>query len=113
MPTPRTTPPPEIAALVSRPSTSYLVAVADVCCYMCGESCGAIEARPDQPGVALFRGRQVALRSLRCPRCRGAVYLDQPRTVRRWDDHINWAFDAPRRGRPPQWLVDLRSTDAA
>jgi hypothetical protein len=120
MPTRPVPAPPEFAGLSLRPSASWLVQQADVCCYLCGELCGVAEWRPqDRPLRAVtFRrgGHQEPVRlplvRLRCPRCQGPVYLDQPRSVRVWDDQVNWALEQPRRGRPPNWLVSLRG-DAA
>jgi hypothetical protein len=120
MPTRPVPAPPEFTGRTSRPSTSWLVVHADVCCYLCGELSGVVECRQqDLPArVVTFRPCRspstirLPLDRLRCSRCQGHVYLDQPRTVRAWDDDINWALDQPRRGRPPKWLVSMRG-DAA
>lgn len=71
------------------------------------------------PGVVGYRrveeaqARATDIRTLRCQRCGGPVYLDELEVVRQRVDHINWRLDEPRRGRPPKWLVELRNQDAA
>lgn len=121
MPTRRVAPPADFAYHQPRQPSSEVAFEADVCCYLCGETCGVIESRtpPPFPLVVAYRrlgaarASSVRRSTLRCPRCGGGIYLDDSRTVRRWAEDINWALDAPRRGRPPKWLVELRARDAA
>ena len=124
MPSLRRVPPPlDFAALATRPSVRSVRTEADVRCYHCSQLCGVVEfdQHGSLPEVARVRAvgadpdSAVAApwRRLRCSRCAGPLFLDEPRRVRQYDDHVNWALDQPRRGRPPQWLVDLRRQSAA
>jgi hypothetical protein len=120
MPTRPVPPPAEFVGLTHRPSTSWLEIHADVCCYVCGELCGVASCRQQDVAARVVTFRpcrstrvvRLPIAQLRCSRCRGQVYFDEPRTVRAWDDDVNWALDQPRRGRPPKWLLSLRG-DAA
>ncbi len=121
MPTRRVAPPPDLALPALCPPRSFVVFQADVSCYLCGEICGGVESPTPPPFPLLLQFQPVGAATatptrwarLRCPRCGGGVYLEDPHPVRRWTETINWALDAPRRGRPPKWLVDMRRQNAA
>ena len=91
-------------------------------CYLCGETCGVLEAprAPSMPRVAQFcpadgsPARMLAWRALRCRRCSSAsLFLDEPEIVVRRRERVDWTLDQPRRGRPPRWLVALRARQDA
>jgi hypothetical protein len=96
------------------------VFVADLKCYMCGGVCGSIES--DQPLVGNAAPRPVLLRRpgidepvqlaewrrLRCTRCGGPLFLDEPDVITRRVDEYNWLDERPRRGRPPKRLLEER-----
>jgi DNA-directed RNA polymerase subunit RPC12/RpoP len=90
--------------------------LADLKCYMCGATVGSIEReRGSTAGTVLIhRGDSVAAigasetSRLRCPRCRGSVYVDQVEIVDRRIEPLEWDDEGPRRGRPPKWLVEQR-----
>jgi hypothetical protein len=121
----RSQPPADLSALTSAPAAPerYRVLRADLHCYLCAETFGALEAAPTatMPAVARFcpadgsPSRLLAWRGLRCPRCRSnSLVLDDLETVVRRVERVDWANEHPRRGRPPRWLVALRAQpDAA
>jgi hypothetical protein len=88
-------------------------------CLACGRDIGVLET-PRWPtcGRCLFKASvadsAICLPDwsrLRCSVCRGNVYADEVRTIRKyppvaWDDD-----ESHRRGRPPKWLVALRMSD--
>ena len=103
------------------------VLVADVKCYLCGAVSGSIESdQPDQTtstGTGSARpSRNVRYRvagasesrphpnwrTIRCARCGGPTYLDEPNIVVRRFEEYNWLDERPRRGRPPKRLVEQR-----
>jgi hypothetical protein len=95
---------------------------AELRCYLCGETCGVLAAppAPTMPRVARFASadgspaRMLAWSALRCPRCSsGSLFVDEPQIVVRRREHVDWAADRPRRGRPPRWLVALRAREDA
>jgi hypothetical protein len=45
---------------------------------------------------------------LRCDRCNGPLFLDEPDLVTRRYDTYNWLDERPRRGRPPKRLIEER-----
>jgi hypothetical protein len=47
-------------------------------------------------------------RALRCSRCGGALYTETVEAVIRHEDPDDSQREAPRRGRPPKWLVEER-----
>jgi hypothetical protein len=100
------------------PPERHRVLRAELRCYLCAATCGALEAPPSagMPPVAHFfpadgsPGRLLVWRRLRCPRCAsGSLFLDEPETLVRRVERIDWDLDRPRRGRPPRWLVALRA----
>jgi hypothetical protein len=117
--------PADLAALPSPRSATerYHLLRADLRCYLCAETFGALEAAPTvtMPAIARFcpadgsPSRLLAWRSLRCPRCgSNSLVLDEVETVVRRVERVDWANERPRRGRPPGWLVALRAQpDAA
>jgi hypothetical protein len=96
--------------------TAYL---AELQCFMCGSTAGSIESerKPLTPygiwhpasGGALHRIAD--WRQLRCNRCGGALFAENVEAVIRNDDADELRRDAPRRGRPPKWLVEQRRKD--
>jgi hypothetical protein len=57
--------------------------------------------------------RMVAWRSIRCAGCGGPTFVEDLETVRQRTERIDWSLDAPRRGRPPAWLIERRRQDSA
>ena len=92
--------------------TAYL---AELQCFLCGSTAGAIESdrKPLSPyGVWHPAGggrphRVADWRQLRCSRCGGALFAESVEAVTRHDD-ADRTREAPRRGRPPKWLVEER-----
>ena len=95
--------------------------VADLKCYMCGSVSGSIESEQSLTAAApatrpvLFRqpGRDEAVRvmhwqRLRCDRCGGPLFLDEPDVITRRYESYNWLDERPRRGRPPKRLIEER-----
>ena len=77
---------------------------ADVKCYHCGDVSGTwVWPTQASPAVGLFRSAAsqeaviVPLRQLRCGRCQGPVYLDDPETVVQSREIV---VERIRRGRP-------------
>jgi hypothetical protein len=93
--------------------TAYL---AELQCFLCGSMAGSIESdRKPLPPYGVWhpaaggRPQRIAdWRQLRCPRCGGALYAESIEAVIRHDDSEELRRDAPRRGRPPKWLVEER-----
>jgi hypothetical protein len=117
----RSQPPADLSLLTSRSERSRVLRP-DLRCYLCAETVGALEAAPaaTMPAVARFcpadgsSSRLLAWRGLRCPRCgSSSLVLDELETIVRRAEHIDWAIDQPRRGRPPRWLVALRAQEDA
>jgi hypothetical protein len=115
-------PPADALTLSVSPPERNRVLRAELRCYLCAETCGALEAppSPSMPPVARFfpadgsPGRVLVWRRVRCPRCAsGSLYLDEPETVVRRVEQIDWDLERPRRGRPPRWLVALRARQDA
>jgi hypothetical protein len=95
--------------------------VADLKCYMCGSVAGSIESEQSltatpyvaRPVVMRQAGRETPVRvlnwqRLRCDRCNGPLFLDEPDLVTRRYDTYNWLDERPRRGRPPKRLIEER-----
>src|SRR5258708_557034 len=97
-------------------STGRLAYLAELQCFMCGSLAGAIETdrKPLPPyGIWHPAGGGQALRvadwrQLRCGRCGGALFAESVEAVVRHDDTQDPRREAPRRGRPPKWLVEER-----
>ena len=93
--------------------TAYL---AELQCFLCGSLAGSIESdrKPLPPsGVWHPAGdgpaqRVADWRQLRCSRCGGALFAESIEAVIRHDDNEGLRREAPRRGRPPKWLVEER-----
>ncbi len=89
---------------------------AELQCFLCGSLAGSIETdRKPLPPYGVWhpagggRSRRIAdWRSLRCPRCGGALYAESIEAVVRHDDADELRREVPRRGRPPKWLVEER-----
>jgi hypothetical protein len=100
--------------------TAYL---AELQCFLCGSTAGTIESdrKPLPPNgvwhpVGGGPRQQVAdWRQLRCNRCGGALFAESIEAVVRHDENEELRREAPRRGRPPKWLVEerRRQRDAA
>jgi hypothetical protein len=121
MPRPLRSPAEPPAPISSVPEKTRVLR-AELRCYLCGETCGVLEAppAPTMPRVAQFcaadgsPARMLAWGALRCPRCSsGSLFFDEPEIVVRRLERVDWAEDRPRRGRPPRWLVALRSRQDA
>lgn len=93
-----------------------MVYVADLACLLCGSPIGQIESpSPNLARTALFKapgGETLSQvqdwRRLRCDRCGGAALVEELRTVARYPEPADDSEGAPRRGRPPKWLVEQR-----
>ena len=120
----RSQPPAGLSSPTSSSSAPerYRVLRADLRCYLCAETFGALEAAPTAPMPAVARfcpadgspSRLLAWRGLRCPRCRSSsLVLDELETVVRRVERVDWVDEQPRRGRPPRWLVALRAQQDA
>jgi len=105
------------------PPTQHRVLTAVLQCYLCGQTCGVLEAPAGTglPTVAHFTpvngsaSRQVAWQRLRCPRCCSASLLVEELEVvtQRIEGPLDLLPDKPRRGRPPRWLAELRARQGA
>jgi hypothetical protein len=92
--------------------TAYL---AELQCFLCGSTAGSIESdRKPLPADGVWHPaggggpqRVADWRQLRCNRCGGALFAESIEAVTRHDD-AERLRDAPRRGRPPKWLVEER-----
>lgn len=102
---------------IARPTLRTYV-MADVKCYLCGSINGTIEcASQPFPRSVVFRklgttkeqpAEVVEWRRLRCARCGGPTFLDDPDVVTERTESYNWLQERPRRGRPPKRLVEER-----
>lgn len=92
-------------------------------CYLCGQTCGALESPAGAvlPPIARFTpvdgsaSQQVAWQRLRCPRCgSGSLLVEELQVItRRIEAPLDLLLEKPRRGRPPRWLVELRAREEA
>jgi hypothetical protein len=90
--------------------------MAELQCLLCGNPAGSIEAdRKPLPAYGIWhpatRGKPSAVadwRQLRCNRCGGALFAESVEVVARPDESEDLRREAPRRGRPPKWLVEQR-----
>jgi hypothetical protein len=97
-------------------NTGRLAYLAELQCFMCGSLAGSIEAdRKPLPPYGIWHpsgggpAQRVAdWRQLRCGRCGGALFAESVEAVVRHDDTTDPRREAPRRGRPPKWLVEER-----
>jgi hypothetical protein len=91
------------------------VYLAELQCFLCGSLVGQIESdRKPLPPYGIWRPAQGSAqrvadwRSLRCNRCGGALYAESVEAVARPAEDDELRREAPRRGRPPKWLVEER-----
>jgi hypothetical protein len=92
------------------------VYLAELQCFLCGSQAGSIESdRKPLPPHGIFHPADGSLaqriadwRSLRCHRCGGALYTENVEAVVRHEEGDQLRREAPRRGRPPKWLVEER-----
>ena len=92
------------------------VYLAELQCFLCGSLAGSIETdRKPLPPYGIWRPadgsaavRVADWRSLRCHRCGGALFTESVEATVRPDDRDELRREAPRRGRPPKWLVEER-----
>ena len=90
--------------------------VAELQCFLCGSSAGTIECdRAPLPPHGLWHAAGAAgpapvadWRQLRCARCGGALFAESVEQVQQRDPPDVLRREAPRRGRPPRWLVEQR-----
>ncbi|HEX8966763.1 MAG TPA: hypothetical protein VF937_02715 [Chloroflexota bacterium] len=90
--------------------------VAELQCFLCGSVAGSIESdHKPLPAYGVWHPadggqpeRIADWRALRCPRCGGALYAESIEAVIRHDEADEVRREAPRRGRPPKWLVEQR-----
>jgi hypothetical protein len=103
-------------------TSTRTVYLAELQCFLCGALAGTIESnRKPLPAYGIWRptegpAQRVAdWRSLRCHRCGGGLYTETIEVVVRQDESDELRREAPRRGRPPKWLVEerRRQRDAA
>jgi hypothetical protein len=109
----------EIRAQATSPG--WTVYVAELQCFLCGSEAGSVESdRKPLPAISTWHPadggprRMAAWRELRCTRCGGALLAESIETVIRHtvlDEPREQHRDAPRRGRPPKWLVEERLRD--
>ena len=100
----------------SEQGASHTAYRAELQCFLCGSSAGAIETdRKPLPPHGVWhpagggRPRRVAdWRQLRCPRCGGALFAESIEAVVRQEENDDLRREVPRRGRPPKWLVEQR-----
>jgi hypothetical protein len=105
------------------PTPGRTVYLAELQCFLCGSQAGSIETdRKPLPPYGIFHpaagGKPLRVadwRSLRCNRCGGALYTENVEAVVRHEEADEVRREAPRRGRPPKWLVEerRRQRDAA
>ena len=102
---------PDENQLASR--SAYL---AELQCFLCGSLAGAIEIdRKPLPAHGVWHPsgggplqRVADWRQLRCNRCGGALFVESVEAVVYQDESEQLRREAPRRGRPPKWLVEER-----
>jgi hypothetical protein len=108
---------PESSSHGQETTPGRTVYLAELQCFMCGSLAGTIESdRKPLPPYGIWRpaeGRGPAQRvadwrSIRCHRCGGALYMETVDAVIRQDEADELRKEAPRRGRPPKWLVEER-----
>jgi hypothetical protein len=97
-------------------STGRTVYLAELQCFLCGSLAGSIESdRKPLPPYGIWHPvaggpvyKVADWRALRCNRCGGALYTESVEAVIRYDTEDELRREAPRRGRPPKWLVEQR-----
>ena len=97
-------------------SQGRTIYVAELQCFLCGSLAGSIETdRKPLPPHGIWHPvgggpvqRLTDWRQLRCGRCGGALFAESIEAVVRHDEEDELRREAPRRGRPPKWLVEER-----
>jgi hypothetical protein len=111
----------------SKPVRQTLL-VADLKCYLCGSVAGSVESeqpttdQAGKPPLSPSSSRSLRFRAagstelrpiedwrlIRCVRCGGPSFLDDPTIITRRVEEYNWLDERPRRGRPPKRLLEER-----
>jgi hypothetical protein len=94
----------------------HTVYLAELQCFLCGSLAGSIESnRKPIPPYGIWHPaeggptyRLADWHSLRCQRCGGALLAESVEAVVLHEDTEELQREAPRRGRPPRWLVEER-----
>lgn len=92
------------------------VYLAELQCFLCGSLAGQLESdRKPLPPYGVWHPADGTAaqrigdwRSLRCNRCGGALFAESVEAAVKHDTDEELRRQAPRRGRPPKWLVEER-----
>ena len=116
----RVAPPANLRTGPLEPRRRFEYNEADLGCYLCGSTVGTARwsAALATPRLVTFAPagtdswETAVVSHVRCQRCGGQAYVEEVHSVRRTVEQVDWTQDRPRRGRPPQWLVELRQQAA-
>ena len=112
---------PDRASSETDPAPSRTAYVAELQCFLCGNYAGAFETdRKPLPPYGIWRPavsgepqRIADWRQLHCSRCGGGLFAESVDTVSVPNEGDALRREAPRRGRPPKWLVEQRRRERA